>query len=96
MGITLGAVCYVDLSAWGAGYYHSLGLPFGSRHVVVCKYLKWTDRRQRKVDVFCQLFDTTFEWNATDVRLYGLCFAMEDSMVLVDDEFCGRFPKVKG
>ena len=95
VGINLGDVCFVNLRAWGAVYYHSLEL-FGSRYVVACKYIKWTDRRRRKVDVFCELFDTTFEWNATDVCLYGSCFAMEDLMVLVDGEFCERFPKIKG
>ena len=96
MGITLGTICYVDLRAWGPGYYHSLELPFGSRYVVACKYLKWTDRRRKKVDVSCELFAAVFEWNATDVRLYGSCFVMESKMVLVNEEFCERFPKVKG
>ena len=77
VGISIGDVCYVDLRAWGAGYYHSLELPFGYRHVVVCKYFKWTDRRQRKVDVFCKLLECH---GRTPVRimfchggLYGAC-----------------------
>ena len=96
MGIVLGDCCYVDLRAWGSESYHSLKLPIGHRYVVLCNYLKWTDKKHRKVDVRCQLFDITFEWNATDVRLYGSCFSLENSMVLVDEEFCEKFPEIKG
>ena len=96
VGVVLGDSCYVDLRAWGPGYYHSLKLPMGHRYVVLCTYLKWTDKRRRKVDVRCQLFDTVFEWNATDVRLYGLSLVLEDTMVLVDEKFCEEFPGVKG
>ena len=95
VGIALNTVCYVDLRAWGPGYYHSLELPVGFRYVVACEYLKWTDRRKKKVDVSCKLFATTFEWNATDVRLYGSCSVMESKMILVNEEFCQKYPKVK-
>ena len=96
MGVNLGDICFVTLRAWGAEYYHSLDLPVGSNYVVVCEDLKWTDRRRKKVDLFCGLFRTTFDWNAADVRQYGSCLAMDESMILVDDGVCERFPKIKG
>ena len=95
VGVQPGDTCYVLLKSWGAEYFQSLFLPIGPRYVVQCHYLKWTTQKKKKIDVQCPLFDNeTFEWNATSVHLYGMFFALDDDMVLVDSLFCKKYPKI--
>jgi hypothetical protein len=57
--------------------------------------MKWTTPKKKKIDVQCPLFNNViFEWNAVSVRLYGMSFALNDAMVLVDAMFCQRYPEI--
>ena len=84
------------MKAWGALYYSGLGLPLGVRHVVRCEYIKWSGPSKKKIDLYCELFkdDGIFDWGAISVRLYGTIKKLENDMVLVDAEFCRRYPAI--
>ena len=84
----------MTLRAWGSDYYHSIGLPIGSRYVVSCEYTKWTIRSHKKIDIFCEMFGQTFDWDATAVRLYGMIFELSDDMLLVDAELIAEYPGI--
>ena len=97
IGVQPGDLCYVDLKAWGDGYFRSLNLPVGRKYVVECSYIKWTNTKRNKIDVICPLFhNQVFEWNATAVRLYGMSAMLLPAMMLVDESFCREFPGVLG
>jgi len=84
----------VTLRAWGSDYYHSIGLPVGSNYVVSCVYTKWTGLSHKKIDIFCNMFGQTFNWDATAVRLYGLISELSGNMVLVDAELIAEYPGI--
>ena len=86
--------CFVNLKAWGDGYFRALQLPFGPRYVVECSYVRWTNARKKKIDVYCPIFDQLFEWDAVAVRLHGLSNHLIQGMILVDVEFGKEYPKV--
>jgi len=92
--VSPGLHCYVNLKAWGNDYFRSLELPIGPRYVVLCEYVKWTSSRRRKIDVRCPLFNQLFEWDSTNVRLYGLSLSLEQDMQLVDTDFARKHPRI--
>jgi hypothetical protein len=95
MGVEPGDSCFVLLKSWGVEWFQSLFLPVGPRYVVQCNYIKWTTPKKKKIDVRCPLFNNElFEWNAVSVRLYGMSFALDDDMILVDAMFCQMYPKI--
>ena len=97
IGVQPGDVCFVLLKSWGVDYFQSLLLPIGPLYVVQCVYLKWTTPKRKKIDVLCKLFNNEqFDWDATDVRLYGMSLTLSSKMVLVDSSFCQRYPQVLG
>ena len=63
--------------------------------MVRCNYVKWTTPRKRKIDLYCPLFNQSFEWDAASVRLYGMLFELGGNMTLVDADFCKQFPQVE-
>ena len=89
-----GQECYVTLRAWGSDYYNYTGLPMGLQYMVLCTYMKWTDKKKKKIDVSCRFFKQDFDWNATAVRLYGMNFDLKDGMVLVTEDLRGRYPAI--
>jgi len=94
VGVVPGDKCYVNLKAWGADYYQSIGLPTGIEYVVMCSYTKWTTARRKKIDLRCSLFRQSFDWDASTVHLYGRVSALQDKMVLVDGELLQRYPRI--
>ena len=96
-GVQPGQEVYINLRAWGADFYDALSLPdcYVTNYVVLCRYKRWAGKRRLRIDLYCPLFDTTYEWSAYDVYCYGLCFDFNPStMVLVDSEFCKSFPDI--
>ena len=96
-GVQPGQEVYINLRAWGADFYDALSLPdcYVTNYVVLCRYKRWAGKRRLRIDLYCPLFDTTYEWSAYDVYCYGLCFDFNPStMVLVDAEFCKSFPDI--
>ena len=95
MRVEPGDSCFVLLKSWGVEWFQSLFLPVGPRYVVQCNYIKWTTPKKKKIDVRCPLFNNElFELNAVSVRLYGMSFALDDDMILVDAMFCQMYPKI--
>ena len=86
--------CYVDLRAWGSGYFLSLGLPSACVHVVQCEYLRWVGRGKRRILLRCDLFGQEFTWDAWCVYSYGSDKVLGEGMVLVDRAFCEANPLV--
>jgi len=95
VGVEPGQSCYVTLRAWGSDYYHSVGLPRGSIYVVLCKYTKWTTKKKKKIDLKCEFFKKSFDWDATAVRLYGLALQLQDDMVLITEEMTVEYPNLR-
>ena len=96
-GVSPGQTIYVDLRAWGADFYDTLDLPncYTTIYVVECNYVRWAGRRKLRIDLYCPLFRSTYEWSAYDVHCYGRVTTFDSSiMVLVDAEFCKRFPDI--
>ena len=96
-GVQPGQDVYVSLRAWGADFYDTLELPdcYKLEYVVLCKYKRWAGKRHLRIDVYCPLFNTTYEWSAYDVHCYGLCSEFNPTtMVLVDANLCKRFPDI--
>lgn len=93
-GVEPGDVCYVDLRAWGSGYFCSLGLNHAYLYVVRCEYLHWVGRGKRKIFLRCDLFDQEFTWDAWCVYSYGSEKVLGEDMVLVDKAFCEANPLV--
>ena len=92
-----GDVVFVNLRAWGADFYDALELPnaYDTLYVVQCVYKRWAGRKRITIDVYCSLFNSTFEWSAYDVQNYGTTRDFNpDTMVLVDSAFCARFPNI--
>jgi len=94
IGVAPGDICFVNLKSWGNKYFQLLLLPSGPIYVVECHYVKWTTSQRKKIDLHCPLFRQSFDWDATDTRLYGMHRALLPNMVLVDDKFCEQYPKV--
>jgi hypothetical protein len=96
--VSPGDECFVDLRAWGAGYYDALPMEdkySGVRYVVHCKYLQWSYKgRQDKIDVRCQVFKLTFIWSAVDVFLYGMHLELRPEFILVNEELCNIYQEI--
>jgi hypothetical protein len=88
--------CFVDLRAWGAGWYKSLGLPDTDQldYVVLCSYLCWENKARTRIQVSCPIFKQKFVWKNTDVMCFGSVSSMAEGMVLVDEVFCDTHPAV--
>ena len=96
LGISPGEECYVDLKAWGHGYFIKLQLPVVDKvYVVRCYYRRWNDRKHRGIVMASEIFAEEFVWSAFSVYAYGMDKSLNlDTMVLVDDEFCDRYPLI--
>jgi hypothetical protein len=96
IGVSPGDDCYVDLRAWGYGYFIALQLPvIDKSYVVLCHYLRWNDARHKGIVVSSEIFASRFVWNSFCVYAYGMEKLFDaDVMVLVDEEFCHRYPQV--
>ena len=95
-GVEPGDLCYVDLRAWGADYFESLGiLETGETYVVLCEYKRWAGKTKKKIELKCDLFDQQFYWDSFCVYAYGGNKSLEQEMVLVDEEFCEKHPQIK-
>ena len=55
--------------------------------------MRWAGKGRRRVVVRCPLFGQTFTWDAFCVHAWGSNMEL-GSMVLVDEDFCQRYPKV--
>ena len=96
-GVSPGQTIYVDLRAWGSDFYDELNLPncYTTMYVVECSYVRWAGRRQLRIDLYCPLFQSTYEWSAYDVHCYGRVTEFDPStMVLVDAAFCQQYPNI--
>ena len=96
-GVSPGQTIYVDLRAWGSDFYDELNLPncYITMYVVECSYVRWAGRRQLRIDLYCPLFQSTYEWSAYDVHCYGRVTEFDPStMVLVDAAFCQQYPNI--
>ena len=94
-GVTPGTSCFVNLKSWGDEYYRLLDLPVGKIYVVLCDYVKWTNRSRKRIDLYSPLFNQSFEWNAVATRMYGMCSTLNSDMILVNSHFCDSHPKIK-
>ncbi len=101
IGITTvspGDKCFVDLRAWGHGYYDALPMEdkyAGVRYVVECRYTQWSYKgRHDRIDLHCPLFKLKFIWSAVDVMLYGMHMELAQGFILVDEELCRRFKEI--
>ena len=63
--------------------------------MVLCKYTKWTTKKKKKIDLKCEFFKKSFDWDATAVRLYGLALQLQDDMVLITEEMTVEYPNLR-
>jgi hypothetical protein len=96
IGVSPGDECYVDLRAWGYGYFIALQLPvIDKSYVVRCHYLRWNDARHKSIILSSEIFASRFVWNSFCVYAYGMEKLFDANvMVLVNEEFCHRYPQV--
>jgi hypothetical protein len=96
VGVSIGDICYVDLRAWGSGYFENLQLPVhDTKYVVLCRYIRWEGRNQRRIILECPLFGVDeFAWDSFTVYAYGTEMSILPGMVLVDKAFCRVYPQI--
>lgn len=93
-----GEKCYVDLRAWGGEWFEMLKLPFhcGKTYVVECKYVKYDNRTRTRMLLRCDLFGQEFVWKNSDILCYGKIGALHDDLIVVDRDFCNKYPQING
>jgi hypothetical protein len=91
-----GEECFVDLRAWGYGYFVALMLPVTSKtYVVRCRYLRWNDARHKGIVLSSEIFASKFVWDSFSAYAYGMEKLFDANvMVLVDERFCCNYPLV--
>ena len=75
-------------------WFESLSLPEEHAYVVQCRYVRWEGKSRRRIVLRCDLFRQSFAWDAFCVYAWGSVKVVEEGMVLVDDTFVGRFPRI--
>lgn len=93
-----GDIIYIDLRAWGWGYFENTGLPCNEsddlRYLVKAQVAKWDNRKHTRAEIYCKLFKQRFIWSNVDVIRYGKINELKDGMKEVDADLCERFPKI--
>ena len=90
-----GDLCYVDLRAWGYGFFASLDLPdVDKTYVLRCRYGRWRGKGQLSIELWCELFRQFYNWDAFSVYAYGTNKVLTDQMILVDEAFAELYPAI--
>lgn len=89
---------YLDIRSWGSSYYDNLDIPDADMniYVVLCRYTKWENKSKTKIIVYCPLFKFTFTWSNVGIQLYGRNTTLTSDMILIDESFARKYPKLYG
>jgi hypothetical protein len=90
-----GVVVYVDLRSYGSDWYDTLNLPdkYLTKYVVEYKYLNFLDSNTR-IRCFCKVFNEYFVVDRDFVQRYGTNFEIPVGAVLIDADFCKKYPEI--
>ena len=96
-----GVQAFVDLRFWsddGHNWYFSLPLPdvITRVYVVPITYDSWVPgSQQRKISLYCPLFDESYVWNSYEVLAYGSRLFFDSArMTLVDERLALAYPTI--
>jgi uncharacterized ubiquitin-like protein YukD len=90
-----GVIVYVDLRSYGADWYDQLTLPdkYLVKYVVEYKYLNFVESNTR-IRCFCKVFNEHFVVDRDFVQRYGMVFDLPPAAVLIDTDFCSKYPEI--
>lgn len=94
-----GMKCFIDLRAWGFGYYLRSGLPINElemkKYVVECDFVEWKNAKQTRVKMCAKIFNQEFFFSNVEIERYGLQTEFDsEKMILVDEALCEQYPNL--